>query len=295
MATTDGREGVVASQVRSVTATLEPESRFPVPQSDGYSVYSALLSVLSGVDEEVGASVHDSPLGSLHSSGLLGRFGDSDRAYHKTVLPGTSYELSLGIVHPEDSDVFQALVNALVLEGETIELSHGSLRVERFESENATHRELVERASECDDPSIEVTFRTPTCIEERGDVTTMFPHRWAVFNSFLGKWNRSCPEELKLDLDRSDLKACLIEKPDPTRDDGYSFDTHSVLVSRVENEDGENRNIFIQGFTGECAYEFKNASESVTNAVTAVALFGEYSGVGSAVARGCGDVEVSIE
>jgi CRISPR/Cas system endoribonuclease Cas6 (RAMP superfamily) len=169
------------------------------------------------------------------------------------------------------------------------------LRVERFESENATHRELVERASECDDPSVEVTFRTPTCIEENGDVTTMFPHRWAVFNSFLGKWNRSCPEELKLDLDRSDLKACLIEKPDPTRDDGYSFDTHSVLVSRVENEDGENRNIFIQGFTGECAYEFKNASESVTNAVTAVALFGEYSGVGSAVARGCGDVEVSIE
>jgi CRISPR/Cas system endoribonuclease Cas6 (RAMP superfamily) len=173
-------------------------------------------------------------------------------------------------------------------------LSHGELRVERFESENATHAKLLDRASAYDDPTIEMEFRTPTCIEEAGEVTTMFPHRWAVFNSLLGKWNRSCPEELELDLDRSDVKACLIEKPDSTRDYGYSFDTHSVLVSRVENEDGENRNIFIQGFTGECAYEFKNASESVTNAVTAVALFGEYSGVGSAVARGCGYVRTNL-
>jgi CRISPR/Cas system endoribonuclease Cas6 (RAMP superfamily) len=153
---------------------------------------------------------------------------------------------------------------------------------------------LVAKAGAYDEPTIEMEFQTPTCIEEAGEVTTMFPHRWAVFNSLLGKWNRSCPEELELDLDRSDVKACLIEKPDPTRDDGYSFDTHSVLVSRVENEDGENRNIFSQGFTGECAYEFKNASESVANAVAAVALFGEYSGIGSAVARGCGSVEVRI-
>jgi CRISPR/Cas system endoribonuclease Cas6 (RAMP superfamily) len=68
-------------------------------------------------------------------------------------------------------------------------------------------------------------------------------------------------------------------------------------VNRVRNDDGESRNIFRQGFTGECAYAFKDASESVENAVTALALFGEYSGVGSAVARGCGtvSVEVSVE
>jgi hypothetical protein len=186
--------------------------------------------------------------------------------------------------------VFQALVNALVLEGETIELSYGKLRVERFESENATHGELLERASACDDPEIEMEFRTATCIEEAGDVTTMFPYRWAVFNSLLGKWNRSCPSDLELDLDREAVLAGVIEKPDPR-----SFDTHSVLVNRVENEDGKNRNIFKQGFTGKCAYAFKDASKPVENAVTTLVLFGEYSGVGSAVARGCGAVEVSIE
>mgnify|MGYP000049373356 CR=1 FL=1 len=290
MPSSDGLQSQSESTVRRVIMTLTPESRFPVPQSDGYSVYSALLSVLSDVDESVGQGVHDSALGSLNCSGLQGPFGGSDRPYHKTLLPNETYSLLLGIVHPDDTAVFQALVNALVLERKSIELSHGELHVDRFESENATHQELLERAGTCGDPEIGIDFRTATCIEEAGDVTTMFPHRWAVFNSLLGKWNRSCPEELELNLDREAVLEGVIEKPD-TR----SYDTHSVLVNRVTNDNGETRNLFRQGFTGECAYAFKNASESVRNAVTALALFGEYSGVGSAVARGCGDIGVRIK
>jgi len=113
----------------------------------------------------------------------------------------------------------------------------------------------------------------------------MFPHRWPVFNSLLGKWNRTAPEELSFEIGRETVLGSVIEKPDATQ-----YGTHSVLVNRVENEDGETRNLFRQGFTGECAYAFKDASEAVRNAVTSVALFGEYSGVGSAVARGCGDI-----
>ena len=285
-----GQATEAVSRLRTVRGTLGADERFPVPVSDGYSVYSALLGVLDEVDADVSASVHDSPMGSLHSSGLVGTFGSSDRPHHKTVLPNEEYHLSLGIVHPDDTEVFQALVNGLVLEGETIELSHGELRVERFESENATHAELLDRASAHDDPVIEMEFRTPACIEEEGDVTTMVPYRWAVFNSLLGKWNRSCPTDLELELDREAVLESVIEKPDPR-----SFDTHSVLVNRVKNEDGENRNIFRQGFSGRCEYAFKNASESVVNAVTALALFGEYSGVGSAVARGCGDITTVIK
>jgi len=297
MATTDGLEGDsdVDSQLREVIVWVRPESRFPVPESDGYSVYAALLAALSGVDEDIGQSVHDSPLGSLRASGLLGHFGGSDRRHHKTVLPGETYELSLGIVHPDDTGVFQALVNALVLSGETIELSRGELRVERFESENTTHGELLERASKCDDPTIEIEFRTPTCIEEHGEVTTAFPHRWPVFNSLTGKWLNSCHEGLALELDRESILGSVIEKPHvPGYKDSYAYETHSVLVNRVDGEDGENRNIFRQGFTGRCEYEFKNASESVQNAVTALALFAEYGGVGSAVARGCGSVNVEV-
>ena len=278
------------SRLRRIELTVRPEERFPVPQSDGYPVYGALLGVLDDVDEEVSAHVHDSPLGSLHSSGLQGVFGGSDRAYHKTVRPDEEYGLTLGVVDPADAVIFEALVSALVLEGDSLELSHGTLRVETFESENATHEALLERAAELNDPTIEMDFRTPTCIEETGDVTTMFPYRWAVFNSLLGKWNRSCPAELALDLAREAVLRHVIEKPD-----ARCYRTHSVLVNRVTNGDGENRNLFRQGFTGECAYAFKDASESIENAVTALALFGEYSGVGSAVSRGCGTIRVEVE
>lgn len=276
-------------KLRRIELSLRPDGSFPVPYSDGYSVYAALLAALQSVDRSVGDRVHDSQLGSLHSSGLVGPFGDSDRSHHKRVLGDRTYRLTLGIVDPADKEIFQALVEALVLEGDGIELTNGRLRVESFESENATHEELLQEAGEYDDPTIEMTFRTPTCIEEAGEVTTMFPHRWAVFNSLLGKWNRTVSDDLEFDLDRETVLESVFEKPD-----ARSYDTHSVLVNRVENESGENRNIFRQGFTGEVEYAFKEASESVQNSLTAIALFGEYSGVGSAVARGCGNVILEV-
>lgn len=284
------QDGKQRNRLRRVRVTVRPSQRFPVPISDGYSVYSALLGVVEAVDADVSAHIHDSPLGSLHSSSLQGVFGDSERAYHKTLRPDKEYTLTLGVVDPADTEIFQALVNALVLEGEQIALSHGTLHVESFESENTTHGELLEEAGSIDDPTIGLSFETATCIEETGGVTTMFPHRGAVFTSLAGKWSRSAPEEFEIDLGRDEIEANVIEKPN-----ARTYDTHSVLVSRVENEAGETRNLFRQGFTGECAYEFKDASESVENTVTALGLFAEYSGVGSAVARGCGAVEVNIE
>jgi len=275
--------------LRRVDITVRPATQFPVPISDGYSVYSALLSVLKDVDADVSAHIHDSPLGSLHSSGLQGVFGDSDRDYHKTLRPTETYQLRLGVVDPADSEIFHALVNALVLDGNSIDLSHGTLEVDRFESVNTTHADLLSKAGSMDDPTIELLFETATCIEDAGEITTMFPHRGAVFSSLLGKWNRSVSGDLELELDRKTIERNVIEKPI-----ARTYKTHSVLVNRVENEDGETRNLFRQGFTGECAYEFKDASESVQNAVAALGLFAEYSGVGSAVARGCGNVDAEV-
>jgi len=284
------QEALADSRLRSIRINLGADERFPVPDSDGYSVYGALLNALDDVDEAVSQHVHDSPLGSLHSSGIVGTFGGSDRPHHKTVLPGKEYDLTLGVIDPADEEIFQALVQAFVLDGGSIELSNGTLSVQSLESENTTHSELLDAADECDDPSLEVTFRTTTCIEEAGSVTTAFPYRWSVFNSLLSKWNRSCPDELELELDRTKVLRSVIEKPDVD-----TYRTHSVLVNRAKREDGKNRNIFRQGFTGMCTYDFKGATESLENAVTALAMFGEYSGVGSAVARGCGNVNVEVK
>lgn len=269
---------------------LRPEERFAVPVSDGYSVYSALLSALESSDADASARVHDSPIGSLHTSGLQGLFGDCDRSHHKLALPNEEYQLSIGITDPDDEAIFQALVASLVLEGDSIGLTNGTLHVDSFESENSSHRELLETAAEYGDPSLAFEFRTATCIEEAGSVTTMFPHRVAVFSSLLGKWNRTAPENLELDVGRDAIASSVIEKPDDS-----SYRTHSVLVNRVEDDGGNLRPLFRQGFSGRCTYVFKDASESVANALTALALFAEYSGVGSAVARGCGGVVVEVD
>lgn len=276
-------------RLRHIDISLVPESRFPIPQSDGYSLYGALLNRLAAVDEATSTRVHDAPLGGLRVSALRGAFGESDRRHHKAVLPEQTYHLTLGVTDSADTEVFQALVQALVLDGDQLGLTNGTLRVNKFESTNTTHADLLERASDYDSPNVDMQFRSPTCIEEENEVTTMFPHRVSVFNSLLGKWNKTAPEELQFDIDRDTLAGSVIEKPNDR-----AYRTHSVLVNRVTNEEGDNRNIFRQGFSGECEYAFKSASPSTKNVVTALALFAEFSGIGSAVSRGCGDVTVEV-
>lgn len=287
-----GVDETAGGRLRRIELTVRPKSRFPVPMSEGYALYGGLLNALDEADAEVAARVHDSSLGSLHNSGLRGSFGGSDRSHHKTVLPDERYELSLGVVDPTDEAIFQALVKTLVLDAGVLELTDGRLAVEEFESANRTRGALLGEAATLDDPTLGMRFRSPTCIEERAEITTMFPHRGAVFTSLLRKWNRSLPDadtDLALDVTRAEFEANLIEKPDAD-----TYNTHSVLVNRVEGGDGNPRPIFRQGFTGECAYAFKDASEAVENAATALALFARYSGVGSAVARGCGNVDVEV-
>ena len=277
--------------MRQVRLTVSPNRRVPVPASNGYPVYAALLSAIEDVDDTVSQRVHDADFGSVHQSGLRGKFGDSDREHHMLLLPSEEYTLTIGVADPTDEDIFEALVQALVFDGDRLELTDGPVFVESFESERTDREELLARANNLDEPSIEMRFETATCIQERGEVTTLFPHRGAVFESLSGKWEQSLPDdapELALDPTREAVEASVIEKPDPVE-----YDTHSVLVNRVQ-DGGEPRPIFRQGFTGTCTYEFKGASESLRNAVTTLALFAEYSGVGSAVARGCGHVGVEV-
>jgi hypothetical protein len=201
----------------------------------------------------------------------------------------------LGVTDPADQRVFEALADAFVFSGDSLRLSEGSLQVRDFASSNTTHEELLETAAGtvAERPEafeIEMQFRTLTCIEEADKITTMFPHRGSVFRSLLRKWNRTLPAEsadrCELGMTRTDFEANLIEKPD-----ARTYNTGSELVNR--GEDGSP--ILAQGFTGTCTYKFKDASEAVRTAVTSLAEFSEYSGVGSSVARGCGTTEVRVK
>jgi len=281
--------------MRQVELTLKPTDSFVIPRADGYQVYGALLGALDDVASNVSERVHDSQLGSLHNSGLLGSFRGSDRKHHKRVDPSEKYRLSLGVTDPADQSVFEALADAFVFGGDSLELSEGQLRVRDFASSNTSHEELLEEAAATVDElpqafEIEVRFQTLTCIEEADGITTVFPHRGSVFRSLLRRWNKTLPEasvnRCELGMTREDFESNLIAKPDER-----AYDTDSILVNR--GEDGEP--ILSQGFTGTCTYKFKGASEAVRTAVTALAYFAEYGGVGSSVARGCGAVEVEVQ
>ena len=281
--------------MRQVELTLEPAESFVIPSADGYQVYGALLGALDDVASDVSERVHDSQLGSLHNSGLLGSFRGSDRKHHKQVDSSEEYRLSLGVTDPADQSVFEALADAFVFSGDSLELSEGQMRVRDFASSNTTHEELLETAAAtvADLPEtfeIEFQFQTVTCIEEADGITTVFPHRGSVFRSLLRRWNKTLPEaaadRCELAMTREDFESNLITKPDEC-----TYDTDSILVNRGEG--GEP--ILSQGFTGIYTYKFKDASEAVRTAVTALAHFAEYGGVGSSVARGCGTVEVDVK
>jgi CRISPR-associated endoribonuclease Cas6 len=178
----------------------------------------------------------------------------------------------------------------LVLKERNLRLEKGELRVEELASSTASFEDLIRSAGEIKEPCLDFQFKSPTCIQYRNTkVYEMFPHREAVFHSLLSKWNAVCPIELKMGMERDDMARFMIEKP-------RSYETHSIVVNTVfDKVKGHARPIMRQGFTGRCQYTFtRNAPEGLRNGIVALAKFAEYSGVGSAVARGCGAVYVDV-
>ena len=280
---------------KTIKFIVRPCSSFPVPDSEGYSIYSALLNRMSESDEDTGRRVHGTDFSSISISGLDGSFKPSERDHHKTLPAGETYELKVGVTDPTEVAIFQSLLKPLIFDGKTIELTHGELEVMETVSNSQSFKELAAEAARHvagGIESISMEFLTPTCIQyKRSEITEMFPHRMAVFNSLASKWNRTCPEELSMEIERDELGSKLIEKPA-----ARSYRTHSVVVNRVfDDSKGHRRPIFRQGFTGRCEYMFGNLNdEGFREEIVTLAHFGEYAGVGSAVARGCGTLEVII-
>lgn len=272
--------------------TVSPTSTFDVPYSDGYQLYSSLLTILKESDPVISDHVHNSSLPSISIRGLSGKFGKSIQKGHKQVIKGEEYQITIGVSDNKDETIFSNLITPILINRRTMQLSDGSMSINQIESKYKNFQDIMDLVSSFSRPAIDVNFLSPTCIQYRNSkVTEMFPQRIAVFYSILSKWNQVCPEELVLGLERDDFGRYLIEQPDPQR-----YKTHSVLVNTIfDAKKGHARPIFKQGFTARCRYCFtSNASVSIKNACVALAQFAEFCGVGSSVSRGCGQVSVSI-
>lgn len=279
--------------MRQILIKVRPEDAFEVPHSDGYQVYSALLALIKSVNPDVSERLHGSPVRTMSIGGLNGNFEKSNKNGFKRLAPDKLYTIRIGVIDPLEEELFQNLVYPILLERRNIVLDKGELCVEHVEDRQVSYTDLFRKAAGYADSALEINFLTPTCIQYKNSkVTEMFPQRIAVFHSILSKWNQVCPDGYRMDIIRDEFGRYLIEKPA-----ARSYTTYSVLVNTVfDRVNGHARPIFKQGFVGRCGYSFTpDAPKSFRNAVTTLALFSEFSGVGSSVTRGCGQVSVSLE
>ncbi len=278
-----------------IELTCTPENNFNVPYSDGYSLYSALLNQMGDHDRVKADKVHESDFSSISMSGLNGCFKRSERDNHKRISSDEEYSFRVGVTDPAEKEVFRAMISPMVLDEEPITLTNGDLMIRQVESHSRSFKELIgegQKKSSKGVNGVKFTFDSPTCIQYANSrVTEMFPHRIALFNSIASKWNRVCPEKLRIQFQKDEFGRYLIEKPAPD-----SYRTHSVLVNRIYDDNkGHRRPIFRQGFTGKCTYSFSGQEDAgFREKIITLARFSEYSGVGSAVARGCGSVSIEV-
>lgn len=276
---------------------LKPKTEIEIPASNGYPIYSAILAKIKMGNEEISKYIHDSAIGSVSTSGLSGRFLKSQRPNYRIITPENLYEISIGIIDTKESEIFKSIISQLLFSAEEntiIELEGGSLEIIECKSEDESFDQILRRVAVLSSKTISINmhFRTPTCIQYKNSKSyEMFPHRTAVFNSLLSKWNSVCPVELKMDLERDEISRYILEVPD-----AKSYQTHNVMVNTIFDQNkGHFRPIFSPGFSGKCTYLFsKNAPQEIKNAILILSIFAEYSGVGSAVSRGCGYMNVEL-
>lgn len=272
--------------------TVSPKTSFNLPHSDGYQIYSALLSLIKEKNPGTSLKIHNSPLPSLSTTGLIGRFEKSSHKGQKSVIKGEDYYWRIGITDPHEEELFNDLIAPLLLDRKEFSLNNGDLYIRSIDTHYQTFQDLIQKVGDSHRPVVQMEFITPTCIQYRNSrVTEMYPNRIAVFFSILSKYNQVCPQDLRLGLNRDDFGRYLLESPNL-----QTYKTHSVLTNTIFDAKKQHpRPIFKQGFTGRCGYSFTgDIPVSIRNASLILARFAEYCGVGSSVSRGCGQVNVTI-
>ncbi|MDD4163497.1 MAG: CRISPR system precrRNA processing endoribonuclease RAMP protein Cas6 [Methanothrix sp.] len=279
---------------QKITMITRPLAGFEIPSSEGYQLHSAILRVIREGSEAAAARLHDLPtdpsMNSLSLCPLQGKFKHSHYPRRKELDPTERYGLAVGITDQGEEKIFRAVIAPLVSREKNLRLKMGELRVEELASNCASFEELLVSAGDLREPCIDFEFKSPTCIPYRNSkVFEMFPHREAVFHSLLSKWNFVCPEELKMNIERDEMRRFVVEKP-------LAYDIQSAVISTVFNrESGQSRPIMRQGFVGSCRYTFtRDTPKGVLKGIAALARFAEYSGVGSSVGHGCGAVAVKV-
>jgi len=214
---------------------------FEVPNSTGYQTYAGLLSLLSEADEEVADMLHGRNVGTLTNSGVMGVFDPdgASRPHHKRLLPRSQakYRIRLGITDPDEEAILNALVQAVVMDNESLELAHGAIEITGVETEDTTPSTILQRANGLATTAdgVAITFERPTCRQVYGDVFETAPHRTRLFPHLATRWNSAfdAPEhELTPDPE-------TIGKEVYTQVDTEAYETYGIVVGWDDDSSAE--------------------------------------------------------
>lgn len=273
---------------------MSTKNEFDIYRYDGYMMYSVILNRITAADNTIGTYVHDSPTSPISMSGLCGKFKAKDAIYH-TVTTEQPYSMKIGVVDALENEIFNALMRPIIFPEDhatpTLKLYDdnfvdGELVITGCSSSGESLEDILRKSDKHDKlAGISMNFKTPACIKIlNSEGYVMFPESAWVFNSLMHKWNKVCSSDQQITFNRDDISRYVFVHPI----NGTYRGCRPVIDTQKQ--------LFSHGFMCDCDYCFaSNIPTDIKKDIYALSIFAEYSGIGSAVSRGCGCVDVSYK
>jgi CRISPR-associated endoribonuclease Cas6 len=274
------------NMITTVQLRFQPVEAGTIPHSTGHILYAGILDMIQQHDEQLSTTIHGEERSGLTLSPLKGEFRRANRD-RKDVFSDSEYRAELHLLN--HSDAFTPLFNELAIQDTLLTVGDAEFVLSEIESAETTFEDLIDTSIP---RNLHFHFTSPVSIQyQGGDVTEMFPHREAVFRSLHHSWTQHAPDQYHFDLPTAAIKEHVAAQPDAD-----SYRTHNVVVTRRhDKEKGHDRPLKAFGFTGKVTYTFMNADDTLKQKLAILTRWAEYAGVGGHTARGCGNVNTTVD
>lgn len=266
----------------SVMLLIRPSHTDTVPAWLGRAAHAWFLDALRQIQPDLSAAVHDAS-GSKPftiSSLLVETRGDL-----RQLTPRQTYPLRLTTLHP---DLTQIVVSALIPRWlETGVQLHGQhFRVEQVIVDPAldartgklNYADLVVQPPQ-PGRTVKMVFASPTAFHKTGDISYPLPSPELVFGSLQDRWMRFSSVPLP-----ADVKAAALARLEV---DAYALRTQRVSFERAGRGG-------VNGFVGQVTYRLTTGDALLKQAVTALARYALYAGVGVRTTMGLGQARALL-
>ncbi len=266
----------------SVILHVRPSHTDTVPAWLGRSAHAWFLDALRQIQPDLSVAVHDAS-GSKPftiSSLLVETRGDLLR-----LTPRQTYPLRLTTLHP---DLTRLMIGGLIPRWlETgVQLHSQHFRVEQVIVDPALDARTgklnyADLLAEPPEPgrTIKMTFLSATAFHKTGDISYPLPSPELVFGSLQDRWTRFSSVPLPADVKAAALANVEI--------DSYTLRTQRVSFERA------GRGVF-NGFVGQVTYRLTTGDALYKQAVTALARYALYAGVGVRTTMGLGQARALL-